>query len=236
MTIDFIPPGADWFPDPARAGADGLLAFGGDLDPERLVRAYAQGIFPWYGPGDPILWWSPDPRCVLPPEALHMPRSLRRTLRRRTYTVTLDRAFIRVIRACADVRRPEGQGTWLVPEMIEAYTRLHAMGLAHSAEAWTSDGTLAGGVYGVALGRMFFGESMFHTAPDASKVAFAVLVRLLARWGYGLIDCQQTTRHMLRFGACEMPRPHFLAHLAALRTARPAPDAWTLPEGFDPLG
>lgn len=236
MTIEFIPPGEDWFPNPAGAGADGLLAFGGDLAPGRLLRAYSQGIFPWYGPGDPILWWSPDPRCVLAPEALHVPRSLARTLRRRTYAVTIDRAFARVIRACARTPRPDAQGTWLMPEMIEAYVRLHALGAAHSAEAWATDGSLAGGVYGVALGRMFFGESMFHTAPDASKAAFVHLARLLARWGYGLIDCQQTTRHMLRFGATEMPRARFLAHLTHLRTARPAPDAWTPPRDFDPLG
>jgi leucyl/phenylalanyl-tRNA--protein transferase len=236
VTIEFIPPGADRFPDPARAGADGLLAFGGDLAPGRLLRAYSQGIFPWYGPGDPILWWSPDPRCVLPPEALHVPRSLGRTLRRRTYAVTVDRAFARVIRACAETPRRGSQGTWLVPEMIEAYQRLHALGAAHSVEAWAADGTLAGGVYGVALGRVFFGESMFHTAPDASKAAFVVLARLLARWGYGLIDCQQTTRHMLRFGAFEMPRARFLTRLAILRTHPPAPDAWTLPEGFAASG
>jgi hypothetical protein len=130
VTIEFIPPGEDWFPNPAGAGADGLLAFGGDLAPGRLLRAYSQGIFPWYGPGDPILWWAPDPRCVLAPEALHVPRSLARTLRRRTYAVTIDRAFARVIRACARTPRPDAQGTWLMPEMIEAYVRLHALGAA----------------------------------------------------------------------------------------------------------
>jgi len=235
MTIDYIPPGAMWFPDPDHAGADGLLAFGGDLSPHRLIEAYSRGIFPWYGPGDPILWWSPDPRLVLEPAALHVPRSMRRILNQRRYTVTLDTAFGLVIRCCAGMPRREGQGTWLVSEMVDAYQGLHEQGLAHSVEAWAPDGALAGGLYGVALGRTFFGESMFYAMPDASKTAFVYLARLLARWDYGLIDCQQTTRHLLRFGATEIPRRDFLARLAPLCEELPFPDAWTMPEDFDPL-
>lgn len=230
MTIDFIPPGSFWFPDPENAGSDGLLAFGGDLSPDRLAAAYGQGIFPWYGPGDPILWWSPDPRLVLVPAELHVPKSLRRVLNAGRYRITLDAAFGRVIRLCAQAPRREGPGTWLVPEMIAAYEALHGEGLAHSVEAWAEDGTLAGGLYGVAMGRVFFGESMFYELPDASKAAFATLVRLLDRWGYGLIDCQQTTRHLLRFGAREMPRRDFLEQLAVLRVQAPEPGAWVLPE------
>lgn len=235
MVIDFIPPGTTWFPDPSHAGSDGLLAFGGDLTPQRLLAAYARGIFPWYGPGDPILWWSPDPRLVLEPAALHVPKSLRRVLNREQFSVTVDRAFRGVIRACARAPRPEGLGTWLVPEMITAYERLHRMGHAHSAEAWDEDGELVGGLYGVALGRVFFGESMFFVRPDASKAAFVHLVRLLDRWGYAIIDCQQTTRHLLRFGAREMPRYRFLEHLDEMRGQPPGPGAWSIPEGFHPL-
>lgn len=197
------------FPDPAEADPDGLLAIGGDLSPERLVSAYAQGIFPWYSAGSPILWWSPDPRLTLEPAALHVPASLRRVLNSRRFRFTLDQDFGRVIRACAAAPRPGQEGTWIVPEMVRAYERLHALGLAHSAEAW-EDGELVGGVYGVALGSVFFGESMFHARPEASKALFATLVRWLGERGCTLIDCQQTTAHMLRFGASEMPRREFL--------------------------
>ncbi|NJB66608.1 leucyl/phenylalanyl-tRNA--protein transferase [Desulfobaculum xiamenense] len=234
MSIEYLRTMNMWFPDPEEAGPDGLLAFGGDLSPERLVAAYANGIFPWYGPGEPILWWCPDPRLVLEPSELHIPRSLRRVINARRFRITLDEAFPAVIGGCAHVCRGDDVGTWLVPEMIEAYNRLHALGVAHSVEAWDGD-ELVGGLYGVAVGRVFFGESMFHLRPDASKVAFVHLARLLERWDYGLVDCQQTTHHLLRFGAYEISRAEFLERLVRLREERPAPSAWIMPEGFDPL-
>jgi leucyl/phenylalanyl-tRNA--protein transferase len=197
------------FPDPEYADPDGLLAVGGDLSPERLLAAYAIGIFPWYADNSPILWWSTDPRLVLAPEELHVPSSLRRVLNRGEYHVTFDAAFERVIAACAATPRPGQEGTWLVPDMVKAYTGMHRLGLCHSVEAW-KDGELAGGLYGIALGGAFYGESMFFHRPDASKVAFVTLVRHLARRGYLLVDCQQTTDHLLRFGAREMPRSRFL--------------------------
>jgi leucyl/phenylalanyl-tRNA--protein transferase len=200
------------FPDPAEADPDGLLAIGGDLSPQRLITAYAGGIFPWYSKGSPILWWSPDPRLVLFPHALHVSASLKRTLNSGRFRFTLDLAFGQVIRACAQAPRPGQDGTWIVPEMVVAYEALHALGLAHSAEAWL-DGELAGGVYGVALGSVFFGESMFCSVPNASKALFATLVRWLGARGCTLIDCQQTTAHLLRFGAQEVPRREFLSLL-----------------------
>lgn len=205
------------FPPAHLAIAEGLLAIGGDLSIERLVLAYRQGIFPWYAEDDPILWWSPDPRLVLYPRELHISRSLRKLIRRRRFTVTLDQAFGRVIRACAGPRGPDHQGTWIVPEMITAYERLHAAGLAHSVEAWEGD-ALAGGIYGVSLGAVFFGESMFTRVSNASKVALVHLVTMLGRARFALIDCQVTTAHLMRFGAREIPRGRFLKELApALR-------------------
>jgi len=200
------------FPDPEEADPDGLLAIGGDLSPQRLVAAYAHGIFPWYSKGSPILWWSPDPRLVLFPHELHVPRSLKRTLNSGRFRFTFDQAFGQVIRACASTPRPGQDGTWIVPEMVVAYEALHSLGVAHSAEAWL-DGVLAGGVYGVALGGTFFGESMFCAAANASKALFATLVRWLGARGCTLIDCQQTTAHLLRFGAREISRPEFLKRL-----------------------
>jgi len=197
------------FPDPDEADPDGLLAIGGDLSPRRLVAAYAGGIFPWYGPDSPILWWSPDPRLVLFPDRLHIPASLKRILNAGRFRFTLDTAFSEVIRACAGSPRPGQDGTWIVPDMVRAYETLHGLGLAHSAEAW-QDGRLVGGVYGVALGGVFYGESMFYTAPDASKALFVTLVRWLAARGCTLIDCQQTTPHLVRFGAQEVRRKDFL--------------------------
>jgi len=207
------------FPDPEEADPDGLLAVGGDLSPQRVLTAYANGIFPWYGEDSPILWWSTNPRLVLLPHEFHLPRSLHRVLNRGTFTFTLDQAFSDVIRACADAPRPGQDGTWLVEEMVEAYTLLHKLGYAHSVEAWRN-GQLVGGLYGLSLGSAFFGESMFHREPDASKAAFARLVGQLDSWGFTLIDCQQTTAHLLRFGAREMQRFRFLA---ALREAMDAP-------------
>jgi leucyl/phenylalanyl-tRNA--protein transferase len=200
------------FPPPEEAEPGGLLAVGGDLRPERLLLAYSLGIFPWYDERLPILWHSPDPRMVLLPSDLHVTRSLAKTLRQRRFALTLDRAFARVIEACARTPRPRGEGTWITDEMREAYLRLHELGFAHSAEAW-SGGQLAGGLYGVALGSCFFGESMFTRRPDASKAAFVALVRQLERWGFALVDCQVHTRHLARFGAREWPRARFLRHL-----------------------
>jgi leucyl/phenylalanyl-tRNA--protein transferase len=215
------------FPDPRDAEPDGLLAVGGDLSPDRLVAAYSAGIFPWYGPGSPILWWSPDPRLVLRPERLHVPRSLARTLRRGRYRLTADTAFTEVIRACAGAERPGQDGTWITGAMIAAYERLHALGLAHSFEAWDGE-TLAGGLYGVSLGSAFFGESMFSVRPDASKAAFVRSVEHLTAHGVGLIDCQVRTDHLARFGAEEVPREDFLARLEAALEAPTRQGRWVL--------
>jgi leucyl/phenylalanyl-tRNA--protein transferase len=202
------------FPDPELSDPDGLLAVGGDLSPERLVAAYARGIFPWFNPGSPILWWSPDPRMVLLPGELHLARSLRRTLRSGRYRIGADTAFERVVRCCAARPRPGQDGTWITEEMVEAYVELHRLGLAHSVEAWEED-VLAGGLYGVSLGGAFFGESMYADRPDASKAAFATLVGWLAGRGFDLVDAQVETGHLARFGAREIPRREFLDRLAA---------------------
>lgn len=201
------------FPDVHRAlrHPNGLLAAGGDLSPQRLTSAYRRGIFPWYSPGDPILWWSPDPRTVLDPDRIHISRSLRKRLRQRALGVTLDRDFSRVIQGCAAPRHAEG-GTWIVPEMIAAYETLHRLGFAHSVEVWEGD-ALVGGLYGVAIGRVFYGESMFSLVSDASKVALVQLCQTLARWGFGLIDCQMRTEHLLSLGAEEVSRARFVVLL-----------------------
>ncbi len=204
---------------------NGLLAVGGDLVPERLLAAYRRGIFPWYSPGEPILWWSPDPRMVLFPAEFKVSRSLGRTLRRGGYEVRLDTAFARVIAACAQTPRRGQHGTWIVPEMQAAYRRLHELGLAHSVETWV-DGELVGGLYGIALGRMFYGESMFSWRSDASKIAVAHLARYLERLGFGMVDCQMHTAHLASLGAREIPRDDFIARLDALVAAGPAPGPW----------
>jgi len=205
------------FPHPERASYDGLLAVGGDLRVERLLLAYRFGIFPWYNDDSPILWWSPPRRCVMDPGEFHVSRSLHRVLRHGHFTVTLDQAFSAVIRACAETRRTEGKGTWIVPEMIEAYCALHEAGFAHSAEAWV-DGQLAGGIYGVSLGRAFFGESMFTQITNSSKVAFATLAKKLAEWEFALIDCQMTNPHLQRLGSYEISRKEFLRRLTLALT------------------
>ncbi len=212
--LDGTPPHRP-FPDPATAETepDGLLAVGGDLSPVRLLNAYRRGIFPWYSAGQPLLWWSPDPRMVLFPERLHVSRSLRKSLRRDRYRVTFDRDFGAVIRACAAPREPEG-GTWITPEMVAAYEELHRQGVAHSVEAWRGE-ELAGGLYGLFLGRIFFGESMFSRQSDASKVAFVHLVRTLKELGCPLIDCQVHSRHLESLGAERIPRRRFLRILEA---------------------
>ncbi len=203
------------FPDPRGASAEGLVAIGGGLAPEVLLAAYARGIFPWYGEGKPVLWWSPDPRMVLFPEAFHCSRRLARRMRRPDVSFTRDAAFARVIRRCASIPRKGEQGTWILPEMIEAYERLHALGHAHSYEVWR-EGRLIGGVYGVRLGGVFFAESMFSEARDGSKMALAHLAAGADAEGIGLIDCQFYTDHLASLGAREMPREAFLGLLDAL--------------------
>jgi len=200
------------FPPPHLAEESGLLAVGGDLSKPRLLLAYSMGIFPWYSEGDPILWWSPDPRLVLFPDELRISRSLRQTIRRNIFRVTMDTAFEEVIGNCAATRRKNADGTWITDEMMEAYIYLHRTGYAHSVEAW-ADEKLAGGLYGVSLGSAFFGESMFTKTSNASKVAFIALVHQLAKWNFTFIDCQLTTPHLLSLGAREIPRTKFLAML-----------------------
>ncbi|NGZ05927.1 MAG: leucyl/phenylalanyl-tRNA--protein transferase [Magnetococcales bacterium] len=213
------------FPNPELAEPEGLLAIGGDLSPKRLLAAYIEGIFPWYSKGDPILWWSPNPRLVLDPKELHVARTLRKSLRRGHYLVTFDCAFARVIRACGQLRAHEG--TWITPEMERSFIRLHRLGLAHSAESWildeeSGDAVLVGGVYGLLMGAVFFGESMFSMQPDASKVAFVTMVDRLVTLGCELIDCQVASDHLMRFGAREIPRAAFLARLPEL-LVKPVP-------------
>ncbi len=215
------------FPDPRRSEPDGLLAVGGDLSPERLLAAYRAGIFPWYGPDAPILWWSPDPRLVLEPARLHVPRSLARTRRRAPYRLTTDTAFDRVIQACAEAGRPGQEGTWITPAMVRAYRQLHELGFAHSFEAWEGE-ALVGGLYGVSLGAAFFGESMFAARPDASKLAFVESVEWLAARGVRLIDCQVRTEHLVRFGAEEWPRQRFLTALDEALRAPTRRGRWDL--------
>jgi len=202
------------FPDPELARDDGLLAVGGDLHPARVLLAYSQGIFPWYSEGQPILWHSPDPRFVLFLDEFETPRSLRRTVRKARFEIRSDTAFMQVVDACSRVPRVDQDGTWITSEMLEAYGTLHEMGFAHSVESWL-DGQLVGGLYGVALGGVFFGESMFALESDASKVAFVHLVRQLQSWGVDLLDSQVHTDHLARFGARNIPRRAYLDLLAA---------------------
>jgi leucyl/phenylalanyl-tRNA--protein transferase len=194
---------------------NGLLAIGGGLSPQRLLSAYKQGIFPWYSPGHPVQWWSPDPRMVLFPDELKVSRFLAKRMRKRDYEVTADENFRAVVEACANTPRPGQKGTWIVPDMIDAYCILHALGHAHSIETWINN-ELVGGLYGVTIGRMFYGESMFHHVTDASKIAFVTLVRHLKKHGYGMIDCQMKTEHLASFGAREIPRIEFCARVKEL--------------------
>ena len=205
------------FPPPDYADPSGLLAVGGDLSNERLLEAYRVGIFPWYSDDQPILWWSPDPRSILDLKDFKISRSLSKTLKKGVFQVTFDHSFEEVIQACAAVPREAQNGTWITPEMQEAYINLHGLGYAHSVETWFG-GKLAGGLYGVSLGKCFFGESMFHLKTDASKVALATLVEKLKSWDFHFIDSQMTTEHMVRLGAKELPRRIFLKRLqSALR-------------------
>lgn len=214
-----FPPVAEALTDP-----DGLLAIGGDLTPERLLDAYRRGIFPWYSEGQPILWWSPDPRAVFHPDRIHVSRSLARRLRRRDYEVTCDADFAGVIRGCAAPREDQA-GTWITAEMMTAYERMHALGHAHSVEVW-HEGALAGGLYGISIGRAFFGESMFSVRTDASKVALANLGYNFGQWGGALIDCQVRNPHLDSLGAELLPRAEFVARLEVLCGAGPVVANW----------
>lgn len=209
---------------------NGLLAVGGDLAPARILAAYREGIFPWYNPGDPILWWSPNPRTVLFPAQLHVSRSLKKLLRQGRYQVTLDQAFSAVIRACA--KRTDSSGTWISTEIIEAYSQLHLKGVAHSVEVWR-DNELVGGLYGLALGKVFFGESMFSRADNASKVGFVHLVQQLKQWGFQLIDCQVANDHLFTLGATEVSRESFQRMLLDFTYLPAQPGPWTFDADLD---
>jgi len=229
MTVRMMNPDIDdsqyRFPPVELADKDGLLAYGGDLSPERLLVAYRHGIFPWFNEGQPILWWSPDPRAVLFPQQLHLSKSLRKTIRSGRFRVSLDNRFEDVINACARVRNtPEGPGTWITTEMIDAYVELHRRGYAHSVEVW-HDGTLVGGLYGLSLGLAFFGESMFSIETDASKVGFAKLCEHLVKWKFDFVDCQVSSEHLTRLGAVQIPRSEFIErlHRAIEHPDRPGP-------------
>lgn len=218
------------FPDPSEAETEpnGLLAVGGDLTPERLLNAYRRGIFPWFSEDQPILWWSPDPRMILKPEELQVSRSLRKVLRKERFTLSMDQAFEEVIRACSGPRATQ-DGTWLLPEMIEAYLDLHQLGYAHSVETW-HQGELVGGLYGISLGRLFFGESMFSKMPDASKAALCLLAHKSRQWHFDLIDCQVYTEHLERLGASEIPREEFQQIVdKGVEETAPNTDEWRLP-------
>jgi leucyl/phenylalanyl-tRNA--protein transferase len=218
------------FPPVSWATPEGVVAAGGQPDAETLKAAYSRGIFPWPHEGLPLLWFSPDPRFVLDPAAAHLSRSLRREMRRGTFGVRADTAFGEVIRGCSTKPRPGQGGTWVTAEMIAGYTALHDEGLAHSIEAWR-DGRLAGGLYGVSLGGVFFGESMFALEPDASKVAFATLLANLVHWGFAMVDCQAYSDHLASFGAVEVGRPRFLAALKRALRAPTRPGPWRLEVG-----
>lgn len=215
------------FPPLAKAlkEPNGLLAAGGDLSPTRLLQAYRQGIFPWYSPGQPILWWCPDPRMVLFPSELKVSRSLAKRLRKQDYEIRFDTAFREVMLHCALAERPGQDGTWITSDILEGYCRLHALGHAHSVETWMDD-ALVGGVYGVAIGRMFYGESMFHRVTDASKLAFVHLVRHLQVEGFGMLDCQMKTAHLASLGAREISRDEFSQQLSELVNSTHPPAQW----------
>ncbi len=218
----------DAFPPVERAldEPNGLLAAGGDLSSARLIDAYSRGIFPWFNAEDPVLWWSPDPRMVLFVDELRVSRSLRKVMRSGAFTVTVDTVFEDVMRGCAEPRAHQ-DGTWITGDMLDAYSALAARGMAHSVEVW-SDRALVGGVYGVAIGRMFFGESMFSRVSNASKVGLAALVRQLQRWQFEVIDCQMATSHLAAFGAREIRRTEFLALVDRLTKAPAVPPPWRL--------
>ncbi len=226
-------PAAHVFPDPNLSEQSGLLGVGGDLHPDRVELAYRMGIFPWYSRGEPILWWSPDPRFVLKPSELKVARSLKKTVRKGVYEIRMDTAFKQVMSECRHVKRPGQSGTWIDSAMEEAYTALHERGIAHSAEAW-KDGELVGGLYGVSFGSFFAGESMFARAPDASKVTWVHFCRQLERWNFTLIDCQVRTDHLERFGAYDLDRPSYLKQLRIALMAPTRQGPWSF-DGQSPL-
>ncbi|ABI57059.1 leucyl/phenylalanyl-tRNA--protein transferase [Alkalilimnicola ehrlichii MLHE-1] len=213
---------------------NGLLAVGGDLSPVRLEQAYRRGIFPWYGPGQPILWWSPDPRCIFRPGWLHVSRRLARRLRTGAFRMSLDTDFTGVISACAAPREDQA-GTWIVPEMMHAYEALFELGIAHSVECWDRDGELVGGLYGVALSGAFFGESMFSRRSDASKACMAWLSAQLHRWGFALFDCQVSSPHLRRMGAVDVSRSRFLAQLQQALVLPHRRGPWRFDRDLDPV-
>lgn len=226
MALSGKQPGEPLFPDPEEALPNGLLASGGDLEPGTLLSAYRRGIFPWYGENQPILWWSPNPRCVLFPADFHISSRSRRKIRNSGFTFTLDRAFPAVIDACSRPRH-EADGAWLIPEMKIAYMRLRLLGYAHSIEIWKGS-SLAGGIYGIALGTTFFGESMFRRENEGSRAALVCLLRLMRILEFSMLDCQQASPHMLAMGASEIPRPDFIARVRSGLQRR-----WPLPEQDD---
>jgi len=234
VTVYRIPEDEVIFPNPNDADESGLLGVGGDLRPERLLLGYANGIFPWYSEGQPILWFSPDPRCVLDPSDLYIGRSLRKTLKKSQFRVTLDTAFDAVIANCKNTPRPGQQGTWITKEMQAAYCRLHELGYAHSVEVW-ADGIMVGGLYGVALGGLFAGESMFSHASDASKTGLIWLVQQLDRWGFGLVDAQVRTDTLARMGAKEIDRAAYLERISSLIRQPGREGSWSFDTGFAPL-
>ncbi len=201
------------FPNPRYAMKEGLLAYGGDLNPDRVLMAYRKGIFPWYNEGDPILWWSPDPRLLLYPENFKISRSLRKKLRQKRFSVKLDRNFTSVMQHCSKVPRHGQEGSWILSEVIESYSALHKRGFAHSVEVYDEEGSLVGGLYGISTGLAFFGESMFSLVPDASKIALAHMVELAKIWNFKFIDCQIPSEHLMRLGALKVDRERFLDEL-----------------------
>jgi leucyl/phenylalanyl-tRNA--protein transferase len=227
MPLHWLPDDRILFPDPEDADESGLLAIGGDLDPDRVLAAYERGIFPWPHEGYPMLWFSPHPRMVLRPDELRISRSLRAALRQGRFEIRLDTAFREVMLGCATVERKHEVGTWITPEMLETYCTLHERGVAHCAEAWR-DGELVGGAYGISVGAAFTGESMFARVSDASKVAFVTLVRQLARWGIELVDGQVPSGHLARLGFREWPRARFLEALREARKRPTRPGPWRL--------
>ncbi len=234
MTVYRIPEDEVIFPDPNDADESGLLGVGGDLRPERLLLGYANGIFPWYSEGQPILWFSPDPRCVLAPADLRIGRSLRKALKKSSFDVTLDTAFSSVIENCRRTPRPGQRGTWITAEMEAAYTRLHQLGYAHSVEVWEGK-VLVGGLYGVGMGALFAGESMFSHTSDASKTGLIWLVQQLDRWGFGLVDAQVRTDTLARMGATEVDRTTYLQTIAPLVREPGRRGKWSFDSDFAPL-
>lgn len=225
MTVYQLPDQVPIFPHPEESDENGLLAVGGDLSPERLLIAYQSGIFPWYEDSQPILWWSPNPRLILEPEQFKCSRSLKKSIRNRGYEIRTDTCFEEVIHACGETRLAQGKGTWITEDMKQAYINLFDLGYAHSVETW-HEGNLVGGLYGIFLGRAFFGESMFMKATDASKMAFAALASLMQAWDVHFIDCQVTSDHLLTLGAFEIPRFEFLDRLEKAMEFPTVPQKW----------